>query len=1611
MRSTKSSSSDNHESSKSAASESKNNNTANKPLSVVANPLWSQLALDTERSSRFIQRKCTQCNDESIQAKSPNRTQIGDANDHYEQEADRIADIVTSGATVKSGLTITPVKVHAVQTLCDKCEKETVQTKSKNSKSTTSNQASTSDVNDAINHSTSSEPLPSEVRGRIEKVLDVDLAEVRVHQNVQSERANRAIHSRAFANQNNIYLRQNESAKDISLMAHEVTHTLQQRAAHGVIQRRPNNTESTDIEEQQTIVEIQAALVQALTSSNMIEVAHLLENKTTIQLQSMRAAAQEAGFALETWLARRRRWRNAEQALRNLWPALGMVDRMQIYDQGFREIEQAQIDVIRSFSQTQRLLEQDDPRLTTILASMSPTEEFEARILINPEQRYQATEQLLVRAPGILSDEEDPVFKAFAELPRAERHRFYNAYLFELSRLLDVVQLRLVHTMADGTEAQALTAQLRLATEYRIDDGEGVTAVASRMGSLLTEHRSLTAQLQDPELSDQDSRAIRRRLDVIGNVERLLEFERSGMELQSGSMMNRLSDAASSPEQFASWTAAFESGLGGDALRQFRFESAKQQIILAGADYELIETILLSLQAPLSTDGNVADLSAEQRQAAQHRANNELRQDLLDDPQISNVLGDFWGPGGHIDRDKLLGMGSISQFDAVFRGEFITAVQHDKWGEAFEIALRISKNSDWRSRFQPQAIQMTVAGYSGEPRAIIEYIIQHRSVPLGRILRFTGDLDSLRPIVGQIDEPRRARLRLGYWISRQQTDVESRSEEQARAFAEFTRFKRDVLASQTTANTFIDQSGIQDIFDLVLGNAPTSTELSSGTGRQRAADIMFHRHQERNQLDRGMATGFSETDETMDAANREFIVLYNMLSEQGTMSATDFARLAALHQRFESRTDEFEQASNKISEMASVVVSTVAATLVVLATGGSAAPAVIAAAAAAGGGSRVLAREMFGGDYYDPASAEGGRDLLLGAIDGALAVVGSAVAAKGMQMMGLGGNALTSAAARAGAEAADLAAEQMTASLGRRVVLGGVEAAIDGAFSNTITESATAFTDPQTWRRGVWQGIVKVGQAAVIGGLTGIGSGVITGGALPIGGAAASRLWTTVAGDSVERIVADAGPRARELLAQTRESIAQENFDQARRLLGQLEEQLSPQQARSLREAIGMDGRMLAEGHSLADSLTARQRELLEQSGSEQDGADLTQEMLDNELDLVRRSRAQPTDEPGYIDEVELGNNHSWKRKEDGTWCRFSNTSLCGTRITGGPAPANASDTGSALWDDLSRQLGNGTTDQITPQFATAATKTEAPAGFEPQHFDSIHDLPQDTTGNYNGLQVGVVYEIGGQHRIWREGDMVYHDSVIGGSSQRAGAEGDFYTAGEMDIDAVTGMHRGHVLGQGTGFESPFHISYIPREVNLHLQNDGVEELMRGLNSTARPGETFHVATATRRHSGTTRLSEISYRIEVSVDGGARTQLFEYRITIGNDVPNPSIQHGFVGGTLNSDAAGRYLNRFDVGDRVRTRRSRWRTNSQNGTGHVRQANNWADVTDPNVSGRNPQDVLSEGTLNQHYTIFQRDDGLWRIQRRAGMRNDTLYQRLTVVADNRGNQTVQVWRPN
>jgi hypothetical protein len=145
-----------------------------------------------------------------------------------------------------------------------------------------------------------------------------------------------------------------------------------------------------------------------------------------------------------------------------------------------------------------------------------------------------------------------------------------------------------------------------------------------------------------------------------------------------------------------------------------------------------------------------------------------------------------------------------------------------------------------------------------------------------------------------------------------------------------------------------------------------------------------------------------------------------------------------------------------------------------------------------------------------------------------------------------------------------------------------------------------------------------------------------------------------------------------------------------------------------------------------------------------------------------------------------------------------------------------------------------------------------------------------------------IVLEFPDGSRVWREtpDGPVRHESTVASSLGRAHLERRMYLASEHErLPAGIAWERAHTLGQGTGFESPYHILYAPELVNQELQNRGIESYLRTLVERARPGEQFRVRTRSRPHVGTERLAFIEYEV-VLVRDGTVTEIATYRIDV-----------------------------------------------------------------------------------------------------------------------------------
>lgn len=74
-------------------------------------------------------------------------------------------------------------------------------------------------------------PLPESVRAYMEPRFGADFSAVRLHTNAESARMNNRLHSQAFTHGRDIWLGRGETAGNLSLLAHELTHVVQQSQA------------------------------------------------------------------------------------------------------------------------------------------------------------------------------------------------------------------------------------------------------------------------------------------------------------------------------------------------------------------------------------------------------------------------------------------------------------------------------------------------------------------------------------------------------------------------------------------------------------------------------------------------------------------------------------------------------------------------------------------------------------------------------------------------------------------------------------------------------------------------------------------------------------------------------------------------------------------------------------------------------------------------------------------------------------------------------------------------------------------------------------------------------------------------------------------------------------------------------------------------------------------------------------------------------------------------------------------------------------------------------------------------------------------------------------
>lgn len=161
---------------------------------------------------------------------------VGAQNDKYERQADQVADKVMRMPNSNGTTGSEEEQEHEQEQEVLSTQPNTLQTKAQSNSHPVP--AVSANIAKTIQSASGGSPLSSTVRNKVQTVLKTDLGHVRVHTDNKANDAALGLNAKAFTVQNNIFMGHGQHAEDTRLMAHELTHTIQQSSK---IQREPAN--------------------------------------------------------------------------------------------------------------------------------------------------------------------------------------------------------------------------------------------------------------------------------------------------------------------------------------------------------------------------------------------------------------------------------------------------------------------------------------------------------------------------------------------------------------------------------------------------------------------------------------------------------------------------------------------------------------------------------------------------------------------------------------------------------------------------------------------------------------------------------------------------------------------------------------------------------------------------------------------------------------------------------------------------------------------------------------------------------------------------------------------------------------------------------------------------------------------------------------------------------------------------------------------------------------------------------------------------------------------------------------------------------------------------
>lgn|GEM_PF-4733440 len=182
------------------------------------------------------------------------KLKIGDQNDQYEKEADKVADSFVDSNTndhlQNSNVIPTQSPQRVIQRMCAGCEEEELGHLRRKAKSIGSpdNQGDSSAIKNSLQ---GGQPIPGSIKSRYQQFFGRDLSHVKIHTGTNAATASQSINAKAFTLGNHIVFDNNEfkpqSKQGAHLLAHELTHVLQQRSdphSNQTIRRTPSSSGS-----------------------------------------------------------------------------------------------------------------------------------------------------------------------------------------------------------------------------------------------------------------------------------------------------------------------------------------------------------------------------------------------------------------------------------------------------------------------------------------------------------------------------------------------------------------------------------------------------------------------------------------------------------------------------------------------------------------------------------------------------------------------------------------------------------------------------------------------------------------------------------------------------------------------------------------------------------------------------------------------------------------------------------------------------------------------------------------------------------------------------------------------------------------------------------------------------------------------------------------------------------------------------------------------------------------------------------------------------------------------------------------------------------------------